>query len=68
MFLPFFDTLRKTGVPVSLREYLTFLEALTTELVTYDVEGFYYLARSAMVRRTHDRPLRSRLFALLSGA
>ena len=50
MFLPFFDTLRKTGVPVSLREYLTFLEALTTDLVTYDVEGFYYLARSAMVK------------------
>ena len=50
MFLPFFDTLRKTGIPVSLREYLTFLEALTTDLVTYDIEGFYYLARSAMVK------------------
>jgi uncharacterized protein with von Willebrand factor type A (vWA) domain len=50
MFLPFFDTLRKTGVPVSLREYLTFLEALTADLVTYDIEGFYYLARAAMVK------------------
>ncbi|WP_101066232.1 vWA domain-containing protein [Roseovarius salinarum] len=50
MFLPFFDNLRKHGVPVSLREYLTFLEAMATDLVTYDVEGFYYLARSAMVK------------------
>jgi uncharacterized protein with von Willebrand factor type A (vWA) domain len=26
MFLPFFQTLREEGVPVSLREFLTFLE------------------------------------------
>jgi uncharacterized protein with von Willebrand factor type A (vWA) domain len=50
MFLPFFDTLRKAGVPVSLREFLTFLEAVRAGLVTYDVEGFYYLARAAMVK------------------
>ena len=50
MFLPFFQTLRTAGIPVSLREYLTFLEAMTAGLVTYDVEGFYYLARTAMVK------------------
>lgn len=50
MFLPFFENLRKAGLPVSLREYLTFLEAMTRGLVTYDVEGFYYLARTAMVK------------------
>lgn len=50
MFLPFFETLRKTGVPVSLREFLTFLEAMRAGLVTYDPEAFYYLARSAMVK------------------
>ncbi len=50
MFLPFFENLRKAGLPVSLREYLTFLEAMLAGLVTYDVEGFYYLARSAMVK------------------
>ncbi len=50
MFLPFFDTLRKVGVPVSLREYLTFLDAVSAGLVTYDVEAFYYLARAAMVK------------------
>ena len=32
MFLPLFENLRNTGVPVSLREYLGFLEALNTGL------------------------------------
>ncbi len=50
MFLPFFDHLRNAGLPVSLREYLTFLEAMKRGLVTYDVEGFYFLARTAMVK------------------
>ena len=50
MFAPFFDALRTTGVPVSLREYLMFLSGLKTSLVTYDVDGFYYLARAAMVK------------------
>ncbi len=50
MFVPFFDTLRSTGVPVSLREYLSFLEAMRAGLATYDPEAFYYLARTAMVK------------------
>ncbi|WP_120501560.1 VWA domain-containing protein [Roseovarius sp. EL26] len=50
MFLPFFENLRQAGLPVSLREYLTFLEAMNRNIVLYDVEGFYYLARSAMVK------------------
>ncbi|SMY09664.1 vWA domain-containing protein [Flavimaricola marinus] len=50
MFLPFLSYLRDGGVPVSLREYLTFLEAMKAGLVTYDADGFYYLARSAMVK------------------
>ena len=50
MFIPFFEALRAHRVPVSLREYLSFLEAMAAGLVTYDVEGFYYLARTAMVK------------------
>ena len=50
MFQPFFQNLRDAGLPVSLREYLTFLEGMGSNLVTYDVEGFYYLARAAMVK------------------
>jgi hypothetical protein len=50
MFLRFFDTLRKFKVPVSLREYLSFLDAMQNGLVSYDVDGFYYLARTVMVK------------------
>ena len=50
MFQPFFERLREAGIPVSLREYLTFLEAMKRDLVTYDIEGFYFLARAAMVK------------------
>ncbi|MCB1350728.1 MAG: VWA domain-containing protein, partial [Maritimibacter sp.] len=57
MFLPFFAQLRAHRVPVSLREYLAFLEGMSAGLVTYDVEGFYYLARTALVQdeRNIDR-------------
>lgn len=63
MFLPFFENLRKTGVPVSLREYLSFLEAMKAGLVTYDVEGFYYLARTAMVKDERNIDKFDRAFA-----
>ena len=50
MFLPFFENLRKGGVPVSLREYLSFLEALQAGLSTYDIDAFYIIARTTMVK------------------
>ncbi len=50
MFIPFFDTLRRAGVPVSLREFLTFLEGMSAGIATYDIEEFYFLARTSMVK------------------
>ncbi len=50
MFLRFFTNLRDAKIPVSLREFLGFLEAMQKALVMYDVEGFYYLARITMVK------------------
>jgi uncharacterized protein with von Willebrand factor type A (vWA) domain len=50
MFLPFFETLRRTGVPVSLREFLSFLETINEGLATYDIDSFYYLARLTLVK------------------
>ena len=50
MFLPFFETLRKAGIAVSLREYLGFLDGVGAGLVTYDIDAFYYLARATMVK------------------
>ena len=63
MFLPFFETLRRTGVPVSLREYLTFLEGMAAGLATYDAEGFYYLARTVMVKDERHLDRFDRAFA-----
>lgn len=50
MFIPFFLELKAARIPVSLREYLSLLEGMDAHLVDYDVEGFYYLARAAMVK------------------
>ena len=63
MFLPFFQTLRKEGIPVSLREYLAFLEGMAAGLVTYDVDGFYHLARIAMVKDERHLDRFDRAFA-----
>ncbi len=63
MFLPFFENLRKAGIPVSLREYLTFLEGMKKGLATYDVEAFYYLARVSMVKDERNIDTFDRAFA-----
>ncbi len=54
---------RQTGIPVSLREYLAFLEGMAAGLATYDVEGFYYLARTAMVKDERHLDRFDRAFA-----
>ena len=43
MFLTFFTELKTAGVPVSLKEYLTLVEALEKGLASYSTEEFYFL-------------------------
>jgi uncharacterized protein with von Willebrand factor type A (vWA) domain len=50
MFITFFTELKSAGIPVSLREYLTLMEALDKDLAERSVEDFYYLARLALVK------------------
>src|SRR5512140_3888858 len=50
MFLQFFTSLRDAQVPVTLREYLTLMEALDADLADQTVENFYYLSRTALVK------------------
>ena len=38
MFLKFFNELREQKVPVTLREYLTLLEAMDKDVIGMDVE------------------------------
>ncbi|AXS41236.1 VWA domain-containing protein [Breoghania sp. L-A4] len=50
MFITFFTDLKAAGLPVSLREYLTLMQALEADLAEKRVEDFYYLARLTLVK------------------
>jgi len=50
MFIDFFLRLRSAGLPVSLMEYLTLVEATAAGVAGFEVERFYYLSRSACVK------------------
>jgi uncharacterized protein with von Willebrand factor type A (vWA) domain len=53
----FFTDLRAGGVPVTIPEFLSLLEALSARIVASSPEEFYYLARMALVKdeRHFDR-------------
>ncbi|MGQ0793502.1 MAG: vWA domain-containing protein [Deltaproteobacteria bacterium] len=50
MFIDFFLLLRRDGLPVTVREYLDLLKALDKSVISYNVDDFYYLSRSALVK------------------
>ncbi len=50
MFLHFFQELRSAKVPVTLKEYLALIEAMDKGAIGNDVNDFYFLARSALVK------------------
>ncbi|WP_428482250.1 vWA domain-containing protein [Pyruvatibacter mobilis] len=50
MFVNFFHELKTAGLPVSLREYLTLLEAMDADVIDRQVEDFYFLSRAALVK------------------
>ncbi|MBL8629259.1 MAG: VWA domain-containing protein [Rhodospirillaceae bacterium] len=50
MFLNLLDGMKRAGLPVSITEYLTLVEATEANLADYNVEDFYYLARTIMVK------------------
>ncbi|HAI96505.1 MAG: VWA domain-containing protein [Cycloclasticus sp.] len=57
MFIAFFLDLRKAGLPVSITELLSLLRALEKRLSSFDIQAFYYLSRTALVKdeRYYDR-------------
>ncbi len=50
MFFSFFTELRTAMIPVSLREYLTLIEAMQRRIAAFAVEDFYFVARVALVK------------------
>jgi hypothetical protein len=62
MFLTFFTELRAAKVPVTLREFLTLMEALDRDLAEKRVDEFYYLARAALVKDERNLDKFDRVF------
>ena len=50
MFLNFFNELRNVKIPVSLREYLSLLDCLDKNVISFKVENFYYLSRASLIK------------------
>jgi len=50
MFIDLFYKLRRDGLPVSITEYLSLLAALDKNLAALDIDEFYYLARTSLVK------------------
>jgi uncharacterized protein len=63
MFFAFFAELRAARIPVTLREYLTLLEALEGDVADKRVEDFYYLSRACLVKDERNLDKFDRVFA-----
>jgi uncharacterized protein with von Willebrand factor type A (vWA) domain len=62
MFVNFFHELKAQNVPVSLREYLSLLEALDHDVIDNQVEDFYYLSKAALVKDERNLDKFDRVF------
>jgi uncharacterized protein with von Willebrand factor type A (vWA) domain len=63
MFLRLFTELRDAKVPVSLREYLSLMEAMDKGVIGLSTDDFYYLSRSALVKDERNLDKFDRVFA-----
>ena len=50
MLIEFFLKLKDAGIPVSVKEYLTLLEAFDRRVVDCSVDDFYFLGRTCLVK------------------
>jgi hypothetical protein len=63
MFVTFFHELKAAGVPVTLREWLTLMEAMNKDLAGRRVDDFYYLSRAALIKDERNLDKFDRVFA-----
>ncbi|HUZ71770.1 MAG TPA: VWA domain-containing protein [Stellaceae bacterium] len=63
MFAGFFLELKRARIPVSLKEYLTLMEAMQKGVAGYSVDDFYYLARACLVKDERNIDKFDRVFA-----
>ncbi len=50
MFQSFVETLRRVGLPVSIREHLMLIEAIDRGVIEPSLDAFYHLARATFVK------------------
>jgi len=62
MFITFFHELKAAGVPVTVREYLTLMEAMDKDVAARRVEDFYYLSRTVLVKDERNLDKFDRVF------
>ncbi|HTS53379.1 MAG TPA: VWA domain-containing protein [Burkholderiales bacterium] len=63
MLTEFFFKLKEGGVPVTIKEFLTLLEALRSRLIGGSLDEFYYLARVCLVKDETQFDRYDRVFA-----
>ncbi len=63
MFFKFFDELRSARIPVTLKEYLALMDALSKDVIDHKVDEFYYLSRTALVKDERNLDKFDRVFS-----
>lgn len=63
MFLDFFLILKNQQIKVTLKEYLDLLEGLRAEVIDQQLEDFYFLCRTTLIKREADLDQFDRLFS-----
>ncbi|MGB8363565.1 MAG: vWA domain-containing protein [Rhizomicrobium sp.] len=62
MFFQFFDELRSARIPVTLKEYLALMDALSKDVIDMKIDEFYYLSRTALVKDERNLDKFDRVF------
>lgn len=62
MFSKFFLELKSAGLPVSLREYLTLIEAMDADLASRRIDDFYFLSRAILIKDERNLDKFDRIF------
>ena len=63
MFFQFFDELSSARVPVTLKEYLALMDALSKDVIDMKIDEFYYLSRTALVKDERNLDKFDRVFS-----
>src|SRR6185295_13111222 len=62
MFFNFFDELRAAKIPVTLKEYLSLMDALDKDVIDMKIDEFYYLSRTALIKDERNLDKFDRVF------